>query len=84
MPDVPIDNMASHSDCVSCWRKRRICSEYNDAAYGLDYIIFAGYLAGYPYEKGTSPTHGAGLDLLFFIVQLGATGPPKYTFWMQK
>ena len=24
MPEVAIDNMASHSDFESCWRKRRI------------------------------------------------------------
>ena len=30
--------------------------------------------------KNTSPTHGAGLDLIFFRVQSGATGPPEYTF----
>ena len=24
------------------------------------------------------------LDLIFFIVQMGATGPPRYTFLMQR
>ena len=34
--------------------------------------------------KISSPTRGAGLDLIFFIVQLGATGPPKYTLSFAK
>ena len=34
----------------------------------------------YLYKKDASPTHVGGPGLIFFIVQLGATGPPKYTF----
>lgn len=30
--------------------------------------------------KSTSPTYEAGLDSIFFIVQLGATKLSKYTF----
>lgn len=37
----------------------------------------------YHIKKVTSPTLGAGLDLIFFIVQLDATGPSKYTFMIK-
>jgi hypothetical protein len=61
-----------------------------DMVFGTAFVTFACGQTSSPQNladgrKSTSPNcKQMGLDLIFFIVQMGATGLPRYTFAMQR